>query len=68
LGQGLATEAGRALVNFGFTELGLSRIVASVEIGNNASVRLMEKLGFSPVRTELGVVRSFYHFELLPNR
>jgi ribosomal-protein-alanine N-acetyltransferase len=67
-GKGLATEAGRAFVDFGFTELGLSRIVAAVEIGNDASVRVMEKLAFTLVRTELGAVRSFYHFELLPNR
>jgi ribosomal-protein-alanine N-acetyltransferase len=67
-GRGLATEAGRAFVNFGFTELGLSRIIAAVEIGNNASVRVMENLAFTLVRTELGAVRSFYHFELLPNR
>lgn len=67
-GKGLATEAGRACVNFGFSELGLSRILAAVEIGNNASVRVLEKLGFALVRTEMGAVRSFYHFEFLPNR
>jgi [ribosomal protein S5]-alanine N-acetyltransferase len=67
-GKGLATEAGRAFLDFGFNELGLSRIVTAVEIGNDASVRVVEKLGFSLVRTELGAVRSFYHFELLPNR
>ncbi len=67
-GKGLATETGRAFVHFGFNELGLSRIVTAVEIGNDASIRVVEKLGFSLVRTELGAVRSFYHFELLPNQ
>jgi len=67
-GKGLATEAGRAFVNFGFNELGLARIVTAIEIGNHASVRVVEKLGFSLVRTELGAVRSFYHFELLRNQ
>ena len=66
-GKGLATEAGRALVNFGFGELGLSRIVAAVQVGNDASVRVMEKLGFVLVRTETGECRSFYHFELRPD-
>jgi [ribosomal protein S5]-alanine N-acetyltransferase len=65
-GRGLATEAGRAFVNFGFNELKLSRIVTAVQIGNDASVRVLEKLGFALVRTEPGEVRSFYHFELLP--
>lgn len=65
-GRGLATEAGRAFVNFGFQELGLSRIVTAVEVGNDASVRVLEKLGFSLIRTETAEFRSFYHFELLP--
>ena len=65
-GRGLATEAGRALVNFGFTELGLKRIVTAVQVGNDASVRVLEKLGFRVERTEIGEARSFYHFELLP--
>lgn len=64
-GMGLATEAGRAFVDFGFSQLGLSRIVTAVEIGNDASVRVLEKLGFAVVRTEAGEARSFYHFELL---
>jgi ribosomal-protein-alanine N-acetyltransferase len=65
-GRGLATEAGRALVNFGFQDLGLSKIVTAVQIGNGASIRVLEKLGFALVRTETGEFRSFYHFELLP--
>jgi ribosomal-protein-alanine N-acetyltransferase len=65
-GRGLATEAGRALVNFGFNELHLSKIVTAVQIGNDASVRVLEKLGFALVRTEEGEHRSFYHFELRP--
>jgi ribosomal-protein-alanine N-acetyltransferase len=65
-GRGLATEAGCAFVHFGFNELGLSRIVTTVQIGNDASVRVLEKLGFSLVSTEKGEFRSFYHFELSP--
>lgn len=64
-GQGLATEAGRAFVRFGFGELGLRRIVSTVQIGNGASIRVLEKLGFELFETETGA-RSFYRFELLP--
>ena len=66
-GRGLATEAGRAFVDFGFHELGLSRIVTAVQVGNDGSVRVLEKLGFHLVRMEEGEFRSFYHFELLPH-
>jgi RimJ/RimL family protein N-acetyltransferase len=44
-GDGLATEAAGALVDFGFAELGLSRIYAHVLQGNAASCRVLEKLG-----------------------
>jgi RimJ/RimL family protein N-acetyltransferase len=63
-GHGLATEAGRAFIKFGFTQLHLTRIVATVQVGNVASCHIMEKLGFAMKRTERGV-RSFHHFELV---
>jgi len=63
-GRGLATEAGRAFVEFGFGVLGLKRIVTAVDVRNEASVRVLEKLGFVVERFEEGP-RSFYHFELL---
>lgn len=66
-GRGLATEAARGFVDFGFDELHLRRIVAMVEVGNGASVRVMEKLGFRLWHLETINRRSFYHFELLPD-
>lgn len=63
-GRGLATEAARAWVDVGFREVGLRRIVAGVQVGNAASVRILEKLGFRLWRLEKPGVRSFYHFEL----
>jgi ribosomal-protein-alanine N-acetyltransferase len=63
-GRGLATEAGRAFVDFGFDELKLTRIVTSVQVENAASIRVLEKLGFVVASHETGP-RSFYHFELL---
>jgi RimJ/RimL family protein N-acetyltransferase len=63
-GRGLATEAGDAFLQFGWNELGLKRIVASVEIGNDASVRVLEKLGLKRVGTEHGPHRSYYAYEM----
>lgn len=50
-GRGLATEAGRAAVDWGFTAAGLSRIVSIYEPENVASGRVMEHLGFTPFLT-----------------
>ncbi len=44
-GRGLATEALRAVMRFGFAELSLHRIEAHFIEGNMASRRLMERVG-----------------------
>ena len=44
-GKGYATEAAKIVMRFGFEELGLHRIEAKHMIGNDASHRVMEKLG-----------------------
>jgi RimJ/RimL family protein N-acetyltransferase len=44
-GQGLATEGARALVECGFEDLGVARVVASALLANPASIRVMEKVG-----------------------
>jgi RimJ/RimL family protein N-acetyltransferase len=44
-GRGLATEAGRAALAFGFEETPLQRIIAYAVPDNVASTRVMEKLG-----------------------
>lgn len=46
-GLGLGTEALRAMISFGFKELGLNRIEARCVSGNTASVRIMEKSGMT---------------------
>ena len=46
-GQGLATEAARAVLEDGFNQLGLQRIVAIAFRENRASTRIMSKLGMS---------------------
>jgi RimJ/RimL family protein N-acetyltransferase len=45
-GRGLATEACDAALQFGFTELGLDRIVLVIDDDNVASKRLAQRLGF----------------------
>ena len=44
-GHGYATEAVRALLTYCFTELGVHRAVASCFLDNDASWRLMERVG-----------------------
>jgi RimJ/RimL family protein N-acetyltransferase len=44
-GQGLATEAALASVHYGFTTLGLPRIMGLVMPANIASARVLEKTG-----------------------
>ena len=43
--QGYGTEMGTALLNFGFGDLNLHRIVAHCDAENTASFRVMEKIG-----------------------
>ena len=45
-GMGIATESGKASIDFGFTILGLKRIIGLVLPENVKSVRVLEKLGF----------------------
>ncbi|MFG2503158.1 GNAT family N-acetyltransferase [Streptomyces sp. NPDC048441] len=52
-GQGLATEAARAALDFGFTDRGLQRIVSIAQVGNDASERIMNKLGMCVERATL---------------
>lgn len=48
--QGYATEAGAALISFAFTEMLLTRIIATTEYDNNASIGVMRKLGMTILR------------------
>ena len=54
-GRGYVPEAMQAVVRYGFENLELNRIEAYVEPGNRASVRVLEKLGF----TCEGLLRQF---------
>lgn len=69
-GRGYATELSSALLRFGFQEAGLERIHAYCSRGNDASRRVLEKLGMrylgleevETLRQEEPV--SSYHFEV----
>lgn len=49
-GRGLATEGARALLDRGFRDWGVERVVASALVANRASIRVLERLGLRRVR------------------
>lgn len=62
-GKGYATEAARASLAYGFEELKLKRIFACVDVGNKASIRVLEKIGMRRKEQfdwEEGVPNFFY--------
>lgn len=50
-GKGYATEGARAVIEKGFTEHGVRRVVAETMVVNTASRRVLEKAGLTLVRT-----------------
>lgn len=51
-GQGIGSEALRAIVRFGFDQMNLNRIYARTIADNHESVRLLERLGFQREGTQ----------------
>ena len=47
-GKGIAPEAVKRVMRFGFYEIGLHRIEAKYMVGNERSCRVMQKLGMTP--------------------
>lgn len=65
-GMGLATEIAQALLDFGFNQVGLKRIIATIDPHNLPSRRVAEKLGMKYERTapdEHGLPTAFYALE-----
>ncbi len=58
-GQGYATEAVRAVVQFGFENVGLNRLEAQTMLWNVASMRVLHKVGF----TEEGILREWGYWK-----
>jgi ribosomal-protein-alanine N-acetyltransferase len=59
-GRGLASEAAASIVDYGFDELKLDKIVALAREENTPSRRVMEKLGM-----EFGYIGTFYGRQLV---
>ena len=64
-GRGLATEAGRALLDYGFNVAGFDHLIAFAVPENKASLRVMEKIGMhywktAPFRNK---IFTFYRLE-----
>jgi len=51
-GQGIASEALRAILRFGFEDMNLNRVFARTIADNLESVRLLERLGFQREGTQ----------------
>ena len=56
-GRGMAREAMAALIGNAFGPLGLSRLTARVQNGNQRALKLLEALGFQKERELPGIVR-----------
>ncbi len=71
-GKGYATEAAKALIDFGFQTLNLSVIYATCDTRNATSYKVMEKLGMKKVgfikgtKEVKGHVRDSFRYEILP--
>ncbi len=52
-GKGLATEAAREVLRFGFAECRLARVTGSADAPNTASLHVLEKIGLRFARREL---------------
>jgi RimJ/RimL family protein N-acetyltransferase len=55
-GRGFATEALRAVVDYAFATLGLAQLAAVVDVPNDASHRVITRLGFTPTGEHQGPV------------
>jgi RimJ/RimL family protein N-acetyltransferase len=52
-GRGLATEAGRACLDWGFRDLALPYVTAMIAPDNDASAAVAGRLGMTPLREDL---------------
>ena len=61
-GRGYATEAARAVVEHALGPLGLPEVLAEVDEGNTASIRVIERLGMTPFEVVPGVLGPMTRF------
>ena len=55
-GKGYATEAARAVMDYGLGPLGLPEVLAEVDEGNTASVAVVKRLGMTPYAVVPGLL------------
>lgn len=69
--KGFASEAITKILSYGFNDMGLTRIGAIVFVENNASISLLEKMGFEKEGTlrnymyQNGVVHDTYIYSII---
>lgn len=49
-GRGIATKASKKILNFGFKQLKLNKIIANTDLDNKASQKILKKLGFKIIK------------------
>lgn len=70
-GQGIATEAGKEFIRYGFEQLGLRHIKATTLQSNQGANRVLEKIGFEKVGErpfKAGVMDNVYSLQIAPSR
>jgi RimJ/RimL family protein N-acetyltransferase len=66
-GEGLAAEAGRAVLRHA-AGLGLGEVIAETDVENDASARVAERLGMSPLDARQGARGTLRRFTVSPDR
>jgi RimJ/RimL family protein N-acetyltransferase len=64
-GKGFATEIAQKLVEFGFDELKLNSVYATVDTDNYASIHVLEKIGLKHIRDEYDEQGKFYLYGII---
>ena len=62
-GNGFATEAAKAVLDYAFDTLGLKSVKADVDEPNVTSVRILEKLGMKQIRRAIVAGRPLLYYE-----
>jgi RimJ/RimL family protein N-acetyltransferase len=64
-GNGFATEAGRACLDWGFRDLDVPYLTAMILLDNHRSIRVAERLGMAPIRSDslMGLPVAVYAIE-----
>src|SRR6185503_19340247 len=63
-GQGLASEAAQAILNYGFARLNLSRLISVIDPENVASQKVAEKIGMTIEKEERDELGSFLIYSI----